>query len=195
MTEKSHHSVLLVSSGDKGIAAITRLLESNSFLPVATARTSGEARRILCSEHFDIVIINTPLSDDFGIELALHIAESSCSGILMIAKADISEAVAYKTEDMGVITVAKPIDATMFHHGLKILSAMQNKFAVLEQENKKLKLKLDELKIVQRAKNMLMENLDMTESEAHRFIEKQAMDMRTTKYEVANSVIKTYTNS
>ena len=31
MTEKSHHSVLLVSSGDKGIAAITRLLESNSF--------------------------------------------------------------------------------------------------------------------------------------------------------------------
>ena len=72
---------------------------------------------------------------------------------------------------------------------------MQNKFALLEQENKKLKLKLDELKIVQRAKNMLMENLDMTESEAHRFIEKQAMDMRTTKYEVANSVIKTYTNS
>ena len=41
-----------------------------------------------------------------------------------------------------------------------------------------------------RAKCVLIEYLKMTESEAHRFIEKQAMDMRITKREVAERILK-----
>lgn len=195
MTNKAPHSILLVSSGEKGVAAITNLLGQNDFGPVTTVKNAGEARRLLSVQNFDIIIINTPLSDEFGTELALHYAEYTCSGIMLIAKADISEIVSSKTEDLGVITVAKPIDRPMFHHALKLLSAMRDKYAVLENENKKLKQKLDEVKLVQRAKRMLMECLKMSESQAHRYIEKQAMDMRITKYEVANSIIRTYTDS
>lgn len=195
MPNKAPHSVLLVSSGEKGITAISNLLGQNDFSPVLTVKNAGEARRLLSVRNFDIIIINTPLSDEFGTELALQAAENTCSGIMLIAKADISEIVSSKTEDLGVITVVKPIDRPMFFHSLRILSAMRDKLAVLENENKKLKQKLDEVKLVQRAKRMLMECLKMSESQAHRYIEKQAMDMRVTKYEVANSIIKTYTDS
>lgn len=195
MVNKAPHSVLLVSSGEKGIAAITNLLGLGEFSPVAAVKNAGEARRLLSVQSFDIIIINAPLADEFGTELALQFAETTCSGIMMIAKSDISEIVAAKTEDLGVITVSKPIDRTMFHHALKLLSAVRDKFAVLENENKKLKQKLDEVKLVQRAKRMLMECLKMSESQAHRYIEKQAMDMRVTRYEVANSIIRTYTDS
>lgn len=195
MLNKAPHSILLISSGEKGIAAITGLLGQNDFSPVSTVKNAGEARRLLSVQNFDIIIINTPLTDEFGTELALQLAESTCSGVMLIAKTDISEIVAAKTEDLGVVTIAKPIDRTMFHHSLKLLSSMRDKFAALENENKKLKQKLDEVKLVQRAKRMLMECLKMSESQAHRYIEKQAMDMRVTKYEVANSIIRTYTDS
>lgn len=195
MTTKSPHSVLLVSSSDKGIAAITKIIDKTMYTPLATAATAGEARRLLGSQRFDIVVINAPLSDEFGAELAFFINENACSGIIILVRADISETIAAKTEDIGVITESKPIDVTSFHHSLKLLSAMQDKYASLLNENKKLQLKLDEIRLVQRAKKVLMECLKMSEPQAHHYIERQAMDMRITRYEVANSIIKTYTDS
>ncbi len=195
MTNNTSHSILLVSSSEKGAEAITKLVEKAGYPSVCTVKNAAEARRLLSVQHFDIIIINAPLSDEFGTELALQLAETTCSGIMMITKSDISEVVASKTEDLGVITVAKPIDRTLFYHAIKLLCSMQDKFSLLENENKKLKMKLEEIKLVQRAKRVLMECLHMSEPQAHRYIEKQAMDMRITRYEVANSIIKTYTDS
>lgn len=195
MTNSALHSVMLVSSSEKGIAAITGIIEKNSFSAPVTVKNAGEARRLAGIRNFDIIIINAPLSDEFGTELAMQFAESTCSGIMLLTKADIYELAAHKTEDLGIVTVSKPIDRTFFHHAMKLLSAMRNKYAKLESENKKLQMKLDEVKLVQRAKRMLMECLKMSEPQAHRYIERQAMDMRVTKYEIANSIIKTYTDS
>lgn len=192
MINKAPHSVLLVSSSEKGIAAISDLLDRSGIYQLSAAKNAGEARRLLSVRTFDLIIINAPLTDEFGTELAMSLSESTCSGIMLIVKADISETVAYKTEDLGIVTVSKPINGALFHHLIKLLSAMRDKYAVLESENKKLKLKLDEVKLVQRAKNILMENLKMTEEQAHHYIERQAMDMRITRYEVANSIIKMY---
>lgn len=195
MVNKPSHSVLLVSSSEKGVSAITNLLSRNDFSETSTVKNAGEARRLLSVRNYDIVIINSPLTDEFGTELAMQLAETTCAGIMLIVKSDLSEVVACKTEDLGVITVSKPIDQTLFHHSLKLLSAMRTKYAALESENKRLQMKLDEVKLVQRAKKMLMECLKMSEPQAHHYIERQAMDMRVTKYEVANSIIKTYTDS
>lgn len=51
-----------------------------------------------------------------------------------------------------------------------------------------------EARLIERAKEVLMEYLKMTEAQAHRYIEKQAMDMRITRREVAESILKTYEN-
>lgn len=45
-----------------------------------------------------------------------------------------------------------------------------------------------------RAKLVLMECLKMSEESAHYYIEHQAMNMRCTKTEIAQSVIRTYKN-
>ena len=52
--------------------------------------------------------------------------------------------------------------------------------------------KIEEIRLVNRAKWLLIECLDMTEPEAHHYIEKQSMDRRISKREVAETVIKTY---
>ena len=52
--------------------------------------------------------------------------------------------------------------------------------------------KIEEIRLTNRAKWHLIECLSMTETEAHRYIEKQAMDLRLSKREVAENIIKTY---
>ena len=52
--------------------------------------------------------------------------------------------------------------------------------------------KIEEIRLVNRAKWLLIECLSMTEPEAHRYIEKQSMDARISKREVAENIIKTY---
>ena len=52
--------------------------------------------------------------------------------------------------------------------------------------------KIKEIRLVNRAKWLLIECLRMTEAEAHRYIEKQAMDLRISKREAAENIIKTY---
>ena len=56
----------------------------------------------------------------------------------------------------------------------------------------KLEKKLEDLKIISRAKLLLIINKDITEQEAHKYIEKQAMDTRLARVEVAKEIIRKY---
>ena len=71
MQPKRPCSVLVVSSGQKTGALFKDLLPASNFSPIRSAPTVGEAKRMLVDRPFDILIINTPLSDDFGIQLPL----------------------------------------------------------------------------------------------------------------------------
>ena len=53
---------------------------------------------------------------------------------------------------------------------------------------------VEDMKIINRAKFLLISCLNMTEVQAHRYLEKQAMDQRESKLEVAKQVIRTYEN-
>jgi len=51
---------------------------------------------------------------------------------------------------------------------------------------------MTEIRLVNRAKWLLIGELTMSEPDAHRYIEKQAMDNGVTKREIAENIIKTY---
>ena len=48
------------------------------------------------------------------------------------------------------------------------------------------------MRLVDRAKCTLVQYLGFTEAQAHRYLEKQAMDMRMTRREVAEEILRTY---
>ena len=48
------------------------------------------------------------------------------------------------------------------------------------------------LRLVSRAKCCLVEHEQMTEAEAHRYIEKQAMDTRRDRTEIAQEILENY---
>lgn len=78
---------------------------------------------------------------------------------------------------------------------IKLAEVAHIGMAKLEEENRQLSQQLSDMKIVNRAKSMLMQYLNLTEEQAHRHIQKQAMDLRKTQRAVAEDILKTYQNT
>lgn len=186
------HSVLIVSGTHKGVASITEMLSPGEFYPVFSAFSGGEARRLLLTNSYDFVIVNTPLPDEFGHELAIHVVGKAMSGAMMIVKSEIYDQVCAQAEPYGILTIPRPVARPLFYQALRLLIATQNRWRRFDHENKKLQTKMEEIRIVARAKCILVEYLRMSEQQAHRYIEKQAMDMRTSKKNIAESILQTY---
>ena len=64
----------------------------------------------------------------------------------------------------------------------------------MRAENSMLKQKIEDIRIIDRAKCILISHFGMSEQKAHRFIEKHAMDIRATKRAVAEGILKMYEN-
>lgn len=190
-TAKRKFRVLVAGSGDKIFDYISQTLPHSSYDPILRAEDAGEARRLLLDSPVDIVIINTPLSDDFGVELALDLAEGS-TGVLLLVKNELYDQVCYKVEDSGVLTMGKPMTRQGFYSAVKLLSAMSARLSKMEKANRTLQEKMADIRVVNRAKWLLIEHHHMKEQDAHYFIEKQAMDTRMSRREVAENIIRTY---
>ena len=93
----------------------------------------------------------------------------------------------------GVFTLQVPFPASTMRQCLKWMISARERLRKMETINLSVEEKMEEIRLVNRAKWILIEQLKMNEADAHRHIEKQAMDRCTTKKEIALSIIKTYT--
>lgn len=188
---KRKYRVLVAGSGDKIFDYISEMLPRTGYESVLRAGDAGEVRRMLLDSPVDIVIINTPLSDDFGVELALDLAEGA-TGVLLLVKNELYDQVCDKVEDSGVLTLGKPMTRQGFYSAVKLLTAMTARLSKMEKVNRTLQEKMADIRVVNRAKWLLIEHHHMKEQDAHYFIEKQAMDTRLSRREVAENIIRTY---
>ena len=185
--------VFIVAGNPKAKEFLLPLLQQMGDIPKITFASSGsEARRMLIDNDFDLVLINAPLRDEFGAELAGHISETTASGILLMVKNELADSVSEKMEPYGVCVVAMPTTRTLFHQSLKMTVAAHNRMLGLRSENLRLQNKIEEIRLVDRAKCMLIQYQDMTEPQAHRYIEKSAMDRRITRREVAEGILRSF---
>ncbi len=185
---------LIVSCVEKSSNFIKQQLSEFSVERIVIATSVSEARRKLNEQDFDIVVINSPLRDETGEQLSRDITSKYRSQVVLIVSADYYDEVSQKVEDFGVISVAKPLNKSMFWFSLKLAKASYSRLLMMQNENAKLVQKIEDIKIIDRAKNLLISCLNMSEHEAHRHIEKQAMDSRLTKRLVAEGILKIYEN-
>ena len=186
------YSVLLVSSSPKFNESMLALLPESRFYPVAAVSDVSSARRRLLESKYDIVIINAPLPDDFGTRFAIDACSQSGTVALLLAKSDVYDEMEAKLTCQGVFTLAKPTSALLLNQSLKWLVSARERLRRMEEKATSVEEKMEEIRLVNRAKWLLIEQLKMTEAEAHRHIEKQAMDRCTTRREIALGIIKTY---
>ena len=188
---KTKYRVLVAGGNEKLCELLSEILPKNEYAFLPPAKTAGEVRRLTMDRSVDLVILNAPLKDEFGIQLAQDLAENNM-GVLLLTGSDVFEQVSYRVEQSGVITLAKPTTRQSMYIALRALTALRSKLLQMEQKTKALQQKVADIHTVNHAKWLLIQHDNMTENEAHRFIEKQAMDMRLSRREVAESIIRTY---
>ena len=101
---------LMISGSEKGLDSVTSFLKACGCGSVAVISSGSEARRMIPHDDFDLILINTPLKDEFGHQLAVKLCESTCSGVILICKADLAEEMTNRTSDYGVCVVPKPLN-------------------------------------------------------------------------------------
>ena len=183
------YSVLLVSSSPKFNESMLALLSESRFYPVTAVSDVSSARRRLLENKYDIVIINAPLPDDFGTRLALYICENSGAGVLLLVKAEHYPDINGRVSQFGVLVLPKPTTSQAVSQSLQLLCGTRERLRRMEQKTASIEEKMEEIRIINRAKLLLMEQLKMTEKEAHRFIEKQAMDRCVTRITIAQRIL------
>lgn len=185
------YRVLIAGANDRTFDSLRELLPPDSYEPPLRAGSAGEVKRMLLETDVDLVILNAPLRDEFGTQLALNLSRDNLC-ILMLVPAESFDAVCYKVEDEGILTLSKPVSRNGLLGAIKLLTAMRGKLRKLDRQNQALQEKMQDIRTVNRAKWLLIEIKRMTENEAHYYIEKQAMDMRLSRREVAENIIRTY---
>ncbi|MBP5405095.1 MAG: ANTAR domain-containing protein [Clostridia bacterium] len=155
-------------------------------------KTAGEARRILIERVFDLLVINAPLSDENGVRLAADVIGNKANQVILMVKREYADEIASKVEDYGIFTVEKPLSHAAFWLALKMTSAAYNRTRNFINENDRLKKSLADIRLVNRAKCLLIEKLGLSEDAAHREMEKMAMDHRLEKVELAKRIIREY---
>lgn len=185
--------VLLVSSTERGISSLSSLLqESRGAYDVTISHSGVEARRTILDNDWDLVVINAPLCDESGEQLACMVTERTLGAAIMVVRTEYLAETEAQVQDHGVLVVTKPLVRQVFFQTLNLARALSRRLANLKDENQKLQKKIEEIKVVDRAKWTLIRNLGMDEQQAHRYIEKQAMDLRKSRLEIASSILKTY---
>lgn len=188
---KSARAVMIVSEVKSFHDNLTSILPKAEFFPILHASSGGEARRLLTEQPADILIVDSPLPDEHGVMFAESFRNTNM-GILLLVNREQYEEVSYKVEEMGIIPLPKPNSPEMFFTAVKMLSAMSFKLQKMEDENRTLKEKMQDIRIVNKAKWLLIENEKLSEHDAHRRIEKTAMDRRLSKREIAEEIIDRY---
>ena len=187
------YSILIVSATDKFTSAFADLLPETRYSPIHTAASVNAAERILAEKTFDFVIINAPLPDGIGTRFAIDTCTSKQSAVLLLVKSDIHAGIHDKVVEYGVFTLSKPTSKPTMIHAFSWMESARERLRQFEKKSLSIKEKMAEIRLVNKAKWILISELKMNEPDAHRYIEKQAMDRCVTKQTIAEEIIKTYT--
>jgi two-component system, response regulator PdtaR len=189
------NSVLIVSGSERSRETLAEVFSVTRYAPVTTRGSAAEARRLMLDAPFSLVFINTPLPDETGIQLALDLSGSRNCCVALIVPGDNYDQINEQAEDAGVLTLSKPVTAQQLRQAAAMMGATRFKLADMEEKTATLEEKMEEIRLVNRAKWMLIEKRGMDEATAHRYIEKLAMDARQTRLLVAKALIRSLDDS
>lgn len=186
------YSVLLVSAAEKFNSSLLPLFSGSVFDPVTVVDTVAKARRKLDERSYDFVIVNSPLPDEFGRSLSVDTVKNPNAVVLLLVKSEMYEEICFKMIPHGILVGAKPISVRAMQQFLDSMQSIRERLRGVEKKALTLEEKMEEIRLVNRAKWALINACGMTEEDAHRYIQKHAMDECLSKREMAEKLLQTY---
>ena len=95
-------------------------------------------------------------------------------------------------EQSGVLVLPNDAPEALIVQTIRLLAAVRIQLEQMQHKTEKLEAKVADIRIINRAKLLLVQHLQMTETEAHKYIEKQAMNTSKPRRTIAENIIRTY---
>lgn len=182
---------LIVTGSDKSFSVIADVVRATGDYDIVRANSGVASRRVFSTRDFDLAIIGG-IPDENGKNLASFLAENGTTGVILIEDSFVYEEVAAKLCGQGVIVLPRPLSRSLLVTGIRMVEAANARVQNLKRANVDLSREVEDMRLINRAKYVLIESLGYTENRAHKFIEKRAMDERKTRREIALEILKTY---
>lgn len=188
-------SAIVVSKSKKTATIITEILRDEFGCEKVSAVSSAEKAHNICSENrFELAVVCTPLEGEFGTELISELSKSGKTPVVIVASADEAEEIQKEISSSKAFVIYRPVTKIMLIQVIHYVSVMRTEMLKLHETADELENRLAETKIIDRAKFVLIQYLRISEEQAHRQIQKQAMDKRVKPVDVARDILKTYEN-
>ena len=186
------YSVLIVSASEKFQSGLRSLLAESTCSPIVTTASVGAAERARNGQDFDFVFVNSPLPDDAGIRFAIDCCRAGGTVVLLFAAAALYDSIQSRVEKHGVFVLPRPVPRDAILRGLNWMTAARERLRSYEKKVQPVEEKIEEIRLVNRAKWLLISELKMSEPDAHHYITHQAMDRCCSKRTVAEEIIRLY---
>lgn len=184
--------ILVISSSLRFFETLRSVPGMEDLCTMQHATDISDARMRLLTSDYSVIVINAPLSDGFGFDLAIELASTRPAGVMIFVDKELFEKAKTKGDPYGIVTIPKQTSAAVVFQSLSVLCVTARKMRLYQQKNDELQNEMNDLRLTNRAKLLLMQHFSMTEEDAHKYIEKRAMSTGESKRVIAENIIGSY---
>jgi AmiR/NasT family two-component response regulator len=170
---------------------LVEMLREEGYEVVGEAADGQQAVDLAVELRPDLVIMDVKMPRRDGIDAASEIAEKRIAPVVILTAFSQRELVE-KARDAGAMAyLVKPFSKADLMPAVELAASRYTEISSLESEIADLQERLETRKLIERAKGKLMESQSLTEPQAFKWIQRAAMDRRTTMKRVAEVVMET----
>jgi AmiR/NasT family two-component response regulator len=171
---------------------LVEMLREEGYDVVGEAGDGEEAVRLARELRPNLFMMDIKMPGTDGLEAARTIAGERLAPVVMLTAFSQRELVESARDAGAMAYLVKPFSKTDVVPAIELAASRYAEVAALEAEVAGLTDRLETRKAVERAKGLLMAKKKMTEPDAFRWIQRTAMDRRTTMRAVADAVVETF---
>lgn len=174
---------------DASACKLKALFGENGYSVIDQAKDGNECLRKIRSLKPDLAVLNDNLPVLCGLEVAKIIVEDKLCDVIIIMSNEKKNTIDCTSLENEFVILTKPLSRESLLNTVELVIKNRRKVAKLEKEIEDLKKTLDNRKMIEKAKGILMKNLGLSEEQVFRRIQKQSMDLGIPMQEIAKAII------
>lgn len=171
---------------------LIEILKENGYDVVGEASDGIEAVEVCKKLNPDLVLLDIKIPYVSGLKVADMLKEENFKGCIIILTAyNIAEYIQQASNTIVMGYILKPIDEDTFIERIKLIYKNYKLYSDLREEVEETKRKLEERKVIEKAKGIIMKKDNLKEEEAYKHMRDLSMQKRISMFKLAEIIIST----
>ena len=164
-------------------------LEAEGYVVIGETGRGDEAIDLVRMLEPDLVILDIKMPGMNGIDVAKVISDEGLAAVILLTAFSQQDLI-QEASNAGVLAyLVKPFQRSDLVPSIELALGRFKEISDLKQETLMLRESLQTRKLVDRAKGLLIDNYGLKEGDAYRYLQKKAMEDRTTMKAVAEDIL------